>query len=245
MREMYGPFDHVIAAIIVLVPLSWALLAGQRVGAATPSEAPAARRFVYSGTMAVLWLLSAAVIGLWIRGGRSWSDLGLQCRMSRSMIVAASIVAALVIALAISHSRALFNPEALQKVRAQMRAARVERVVPHTRSEFVMFFFLSLSAGICEELLYRGFLLWYVRPHLGVVLAIVVSSVAFGLGHAYQGVQGMFATAAVGAILGVLYVVTGSLLLPMIVHALIDLHSGHLGYVALQQDANEPVLQPA
>ena len=46
---------------------------------------------------------------------------------------------------------------------------------------------------------------------------------AFGLAHWYQGRLGMLTTGAAGAVLTQLYLTTGSLLLPMVLHVLIDL----------------------
>ena len=45
----------------------------------------------------------------------------------------------------------------------------------------------------------------------------------FGLAHWYQGRLGMLATGVLGAVLTQLYLTTGSLLLPMVLHVLIDL----------------------
>jgi membrane protease YdiL (CAAX protease family) len=49
--------------------------------------------------------------------------------------------------------------------------------------------------------------------------------VAFGLGHFYQGAKGIIGTAIVGAILGLLAILTGNLILPILVHALADAHA--------------------
>jgi membrane protease YdiL (CAAX protease family) len=51
----------------------------------------------------------------------------------------------------------------------------------------------------------------------------VVAAVIFGIGHLYQGVKPALATAVLGFALGGVFVVTGSLLIPMIAHALLDL----------------------
>jgi uncharacterized protein len=55
------------------------------------------------------------------------------------------------------------------------------------------------------------------------VLAIVIASVLFGVGHIYQKIAGVLGTGAMGLIFGFLYFFTGSLFLPMIVHALFDM----------------------
>ncbi|WP_029433682.1 CPBP family intramembrane glutamic endopeptidase [Blastococcus sp. URHD0036] len=99
-------------------------------------------------------------------------------------------------------------------------------LLPRTRSERRLFTVVGLTAGICEEWLYRGFFLAVVTAIAGDLpdLALVaVAAVAFGLAHAYQGVGGVLTTAVLGAVMAALYLDTGSLLLPVLLHALIDL----------------------
>jgi membrane protease YdiL (CAAX protease family) len=74
----------------------------------------------------------------------------------------------------------------------------------------------------------RGLIIYLLRrfdPSLGVVWLVVISSIIFGFAHAYQGVQGIIASACVGAMFAVLFVTTHSLLIPIILHALIDLRA--------------------
>jgi uncharacterized protein len=47
--------------------------------------------------------------------------------------------------------------------------------------------------------------------------------VAFGLAHAYQGLVGIVPTGLLGGIMAAVYLQTGSLLLPVLLHAVIDL----------------------
>ena len=71
-----------------------------------------------------------------------------------------------------------------------------------------------------------GFLLNYfhVLPfHLSLTWALVAASVSFGIGHLYQGVGGAVQTALIGFVLGAMFVMTGNLLLPMVIHTLLDL----------------------
>lgn len=103
-----------------------------------------------------------------------------------------------------------------------------------------MFQRLALTAGICEEVLFRGFLLWYLTPVLGVVGAVVAGAVVFGLGHAYQGKAGVMKTGIVGLLAGVFATLGGTLLWPIILHAAIDLQGGAVGYLLLREDATPP-----
>jgi uncharacterized protein len=79
---------------------------------------------------------------------------------------------------------------------------------------------------VCEEWLYRGFFLAVVSAPAGglpTVLLVVVAAVAFGLAHAYQGPAGIVATGLLGGVMAAVYLQTGSLLLPVLLHAVIDL----------------------
>ena len=65
-----------------------------------------------------------------------------------------------------------------------------------------------------------------------------------GTGHAYQGARGVITTGVVGAFFAVVYVLTGSLYAGMVMHALMDAHSGHLMQVAYEREP-VPALEAA
>jgi membrane protease YdiL (CAAX protease family) len=90
--------------------------------------------------------------------------------------------------------------------------------------------FVSLTAGFCEELLYRGFLTWLVASYVGLPAAIGVVTVVFGLAHASLGRRGMVNAGLVGLVMSFIVVLTGWLVPAMIVHALIDIASGDVGF---------------
>lgn len=108
----------------------------------------------------------------------------------------------------------------------------VRLLLPQTRGEkFWAVLLVAPTAALCEEFLYRGFLL--AQLHRGLdsgALALVLSSVAFGLAHAYQGAGGMARAALLGAWLAYPVVRVGSLYPSMAAHFLIDaLALGWLG----------------
>ena len=98
--------------------------------------------------------------------------------------------------------------------------------LPHTNRELRSFYGVSITAGIVEEIVYRGFVLWYLALVMPLWAAVVVSSVAFGLGHSYQGTSGVARVTAVGLAFGVFYVFTGSIWLPILAHAIVDVLQG-------------------
>jgi membrane protease YdiL (CAAX protease family) len=89
----------------------------------------------------------------------------------------------------------------------------------------VVFLFMSVTAGIVEELLYRGFgmavVTWAV-PGATNLQRIWFTAAAFGFAHVYQSVFGVISTGVLGAWFAWLTLATGSLVPAMILHMLID-----------------------
>ena len=97
-------------------------------------------------------------------------------------------------------------------------------LLPQLPQERLLFVFVAFSAGVCEELLFRGFgLRFFAHFGLAGFTLLLVAASAFGLLHLYQGIVGVLATFVVGLLLSVVYIVTGSLLVPIVLHTLIDL----------------------
>lgn len=108
-------------------------------------------------------------------------------------------------------------------------------MLPRTPLERTLWVPLSLTAGICEELLYRGFLpayLVHIFPGVPLLLAVIIAAVLFCIGHFYvlisvgrfaQKMANVLGIGVIGLVFGFLYFFTSSLLLPIIVHALLDL----------------------
>lgn len=85
---------------------------------------------------------------------------------------------------------------------------------------------LALSAGLGEELLFRGLVQGALSAWTGEIAALVIASIVFGAGHAVT--RGYAVLAGVmGLWLGGLWLWTGNLAAPMACHALYD-------YVALE-----------
>jgi membrane protease YdiL (CAAX protease family) len=93
-----------------------------------------------------------------------------------------------------------------------------------------LFVVLSITAGICEEFLFRGFVMGALfRAGLGTWLVVVVSSAMFGLAHLYQGKGGSVGTGILGALFGSVRIVYHSLLPAVVWHAALDIVAGVAG----------------
>lgn len=102
----------------------------------------------------------------------------------------------------------------------------VQHLMPRTSAERREFAVVSLAAGYGEEAAYRGYSIPLLAALFGPVGAVAVSSVAFGVMHAYQGGLGMVRTATMGVVLSVGLLASGSVLPGMVAHAAFDLLAG-------------------
>lgn len=107
----------------------------------------------------------------------------------------------------------------------------VNGLIPRTRREKSYFTATALAAGICEEIVFRGFLLYVLRrifPELSPFLLAALAGTCFGAAHFYQGIKGVIKTGLLGILFGFLYISTGSLYLCMAVHFLFDISAAFL-----------------
>lgn len=109
-------------------------------------------------------------------------------------------------------------------------------MVPRDSSERRLWMSLSLTAGLCEEILYRGFLIWYLNLLLPGMAAVLLAAIVFGLAHRYLGWKdGVLRATIAGVVLGVAYLVTGTLWVPIALHVILDVTSGLTGSAAFEQ----------
>src|SRR5260370_23095859 len=70
--------------------------------------------------------------------------------------------------------------------------ALAERLLPQSTVELLPYLALAITAGLCEEFLYRGFAMAVlVRAGLQAWAVVLISSILFGLAHSYQGRGGI------------------------------------------------------
>lgn len=102
----------------------------------------------------------------------------------------------------------------------------LEQLLPRTGRERGVFALLSVAAGFGEELAYRGYAILILAPLFGVGAGAVLSTVVFGIVHAYQGGLGIVRTGLMGGVLAWGYLAAGSLWPAIAAHVLIDLVAG-------------------
>jgi len=233
---MLTPFDHVLVILItILLPVHDLLFWYPRLLRAERVHASRAKTRAYLETMGIEWGLSIVVVVFWIRRDRTWDALGLDAPAGWGFWVAAALALGIIgfgtwQRLAVIRDT---DTEVKQAVLAQLE--NLKPLLPQTPRQLTQFSGVALTAGICEELLFRGFLIWYLDQLVPTPVALFLAAALFGMAHAYQGTRGVLQTGLVGVGLVIFYVLSGSLWIPMLVHAFIDLNTGLLAYTFLSR----------
>jgi membrane protease YdiL (CAAX protease family) len=171
------------------------------------------------------WLMVGVVLAILIEAGLPLSSIGLNAPSNLYHTIIWPLVGALfLLVTTLLFRRLASQPGGLEQLEGAFLAPR--QMLPVTNEERSLWAVAALSAGICEEILYRGFLLFFlvaIFPQTNIWGAVVLSSLFFGVAHFYQGMRGIVATGIIGFLLAWLYIASGSLLAPIILHALIDL----------------------
>jgi membrane protease YdiL (CAAX protease family) len=236
--------DFAFFALLVLLGLHEHFVHWPRLRAALAAKIPGARLRGYLFVLVEEWVLCGVVAVLWIRGGRAWSALWLAPPSGWRLVV--SVLLVLPIAtLFLMQARAVARAPAARRAALRPKFAAVEALLPHSRAEHRVFSALSLTAGFCEEFLFRGYLVWLFTPSLGLYGAVAVSVVLFGLGHLYQGAKPGMRSGVVGLVLALLALGTGSLLPGMLLHAVLDLGAGAMGFAVFGDGTDERTPAPA
>ncbi len=223
--------DHAVLAVIVVASLIEWRWSWPRFARALAGGVPGARMRVYRNIAIAEWAMTFYVGWLWVLRGRPWMALSLGPVAPLRTGLGAALAVIIVTLLGFQRRAILAKPERIERLRE--RLASSSPLLPHTSAERVAFSLVSITAGICEEFVFRGFLLWYFAVWTGPVPAALISSAIFGLGHIYLGLKHVPQTALVGLIFAAIVLATGSLWPAIVIHAVVDLNSGDLGFRAL------------
>lgn len=239
---MPGPVDIALALLFAAAwPLFEHFYMWPRYVRAVNAGVPTARTRTYQRTLVEQWTLTALAAAALLHGGHSLAEVWLVVPRGWRLWLGVALPVTYV-ALVWVQARTLFaSPRSLAALRASLTPLRA--LLPHTPGEYVWFRPLAVTAGICEEFLFRGYLVWVLAAWIGVWAAASVSMVIFGLAHSYQGRAGAVNAFLAGVGMGLIALATGSLLPGMLLHAAIDLAGGWITHRVL--NTPESAVEPA
>jgi hypothetical protein len=234
MQTSFTTWDHLLVLALTSAVLVWCWRF-PRLVRADAAGTPGGRLAYYPVEIGPLWALAACLVALWITARRPWGALLLGGSAPWRLALGWALAGAYVWLTLWQRRRVLARPGRLARLVNAFGGVRP--MLPRTRGERSGFAALAITAGICEELLFRGFLLWYATVWTGPAGGFLISSMLFGVMHVYLGVEQVPRTAIAGIYFCVVAMTAGSLLPAMVCHVIADLVSGDLGYRALATDA--------
>ncbi|MCP4458650.1 MAG: CPBP family intramembrane metalloprotease [Cytophagales bacterium] len=187
---------------------------------------PAKKNYVFRLTCFQLIALAlVTMLPIWI-GKYELNTVGLNFILNPIWVISLFLISFLGIWVL---SLAKLTPDQAKK--AQTKSERVLFLMPTTKPECKMMIFTSFVAGICEEIIYRGFLLWFLLNYLPLLPAIVLTNLPFALAHLTStGFRNTIWAFILGLIFTVAYLLTDSLWLSILLHILIDVYAAIIGY---------------
>ncbi len=226
---------HSLFVLLLLTP--WQSIKGIRLLDAAVLRDSGARLEFYRSAIISQWVLSLVAAGiLWNIDAEFVARLFTTAPTSDSLLVFGLATLAF-----------MSQSPLIPIVREQMQRSQTIRrtlypmrnLLPRSPEEKNLWVSVSMTAGICEEILFRGFLFYYATEIVGLETAgaIALSTAVFAIGHLYQGTTNMIRVAIVGAVLGIVFAATDNLIYCMALHAFLDLG-------ALRMDAFVPADEP-
>jgi membrane protease YdiL (CAAX protease family) len=184
------------------------------------------KRFYISNGL-VLWVMAAVVVGIWLWNERPLAGMGF--RPAEGNPATYALTTAMVLLYLADILLSVHSPKYRQES-TEPWDTNLPFLPEHPR-ELPAYAFLCLSAGICEEILYRGFLVTFfidpMKPGFPF-LAAIVPALLFALAHFYQGYRAMVKIFILSLFFALVFLFSKSLLIVMAVHVLIDLAGGIL-----------------
>lgn len=180
--------DHIVVAIFAVgIGINGYLHIGEFLRKVAAGD-PHVRRSEYRWTMLIQWVVTAAALFVWfgLADGRTLDDLGLGWNSHWHSWLGVGLTVAACSFFALQLFLARSNDEARSSLREQFDPA--SQMLPHTAAEVRLFAGVALTAGVCEEILFRGYLLAYLEFFMPTWLAATLAVLAFGLAHSYLAV---------------------------------------------------------
>lgn len=224
---LIAPWWHTL--IITALILGNSFLGSSKVGAVHGSSS---RILLYGGTFITQLVLILLVwFGIHLRGIRMRDLIGGRWETVEAFLLDVGIalgfwLVALLLLFGLRIALGTIDLHNLQK--STDDALRLlGPIAPHTYLEAGLFVLLSVSAGLFEEIIFRGYLQQqFAAIGRNAVVGIVFSAAIFGLGHGYQGPRMMIVIGVFGSFFGILAHFRKSLRPGMMAHAFQDSIAG-------------------
>ncbi|HEX4605995.1 MAG TPA: CPBP family intramembrane glutamic endopeptidase [Candidatus Angelobacter sp.] len=233
---LIAPLWHTL--LIAALILANSFLGSSKLGAVQGSGS---RILLYAGTFITQLVLILLIwFGIRLRGVRMRDLIGGRWKTPEDFLLDVGLaigflIVALLLLFLVRVALGTIDLHNLQKSKDDA-VKMFALLAPHTYLEAGLFVLLSISAGLFEEIIFRG----YLQRQLGAlgqnaVIGIVGSGILFGLAHGYQGKRMMVAIGVFGVFFGIMAYLRKSLRPGMIAHAMQDSIAGITLFTAVKE----------
>jgi len=231
-----GLLDHLLLFLLGIVLPIFAVFQSQP-EMKTISFDTQMKKQVYYGNSIFQWICAGIILATWWGCSRSFADLGFQIGTWSQLTI--GLIGAFVVLYLIDVWSEIRNAQKIEETKNKW--LKDVPILPTTFDEFKHFLFVAFTAGVCEEIIFRGFFINYFlaineNNTLGNWLAVVIPAFLFAIGHMYQGGKAVAKILVMAILFGWVYLLTQSLLLLMLIHFLVDVLGGYLAYRILKNE---------
>ncbi|NQY14230.1 MAG: CPBP family intramembrane metalloprotease [Henriciella sp.] len=215
--------DIVMLAIIVFgLPLE-ALLTLKKGRAELASGKPGVRVKHYTQTILLLWGISIPILVIWAAAGRDGGALGFDLQTGMMATIGWGLTALIAAFFVSQYAMVSRSNSARRQLRDGMAENKImSNFMPHTEAEYRVFNLMGSPAGIAEEVVFRGFLIWAFSTVFPLWAAAGLALAVFTALHMYQGLSQLPMVFIIRALVTLVYVLTGSLWPAIALHIFID-----------------------
>ncbi len=223
-----GIWDHLLIFLLGIVLPSFAVFQSQPEMKSLEFDT-VMKKQVYYGNSFFQWICAIAVMIVWWSYGRSLVEMGFcvpeWSRMGIILIFLFSFLYGMDV------WWEMRNPDKIAETKAKW--LKDVPFLPVNWLELKHFLFVALTAGVCEEIIFRGFFIQYFLAIntdnlLGNCLSVIIPAFLFAFGHLYQGGKAVVKTMLMAILFGWIFLVTKSLWPLIILHFLVDVIGGYL-----------------
>ncbi len=212
--------------IFVVIALAVTVVSALNAGHGSPGGTPVSRSHMIQ---VYLWLI--ALEWLWVRfvykGMQAYSRSPLEFIGLPGFTLRQLAVDVVYAALAIGFSYCLFVGVGHLMAHGAAAPNALLPAVPSGVAEITVWIVLSLSAGICEEVVFRGYLQQQLAALTGSTpVAILGQAIVFGIVHGYEGMGAVIRIVLFGLAMGLLAKRRGNIRACVLAHAAWDILAG-------------------
>lgn len=222
MRLITQNFTIIIAGIVGLIFPLFILLTHKKVKT-NINKNNKYRLFDYKQTILIFWILTFLILI------NHYADNKPTMNFYPNFSIISIGLTVLILAFALfQYTTTKVSVEGAIVVKEKLKNAYY--YLPKTDNELKWFLFLSVSAGICEEIMFRLFLFEFLKEIVNLIIALVLTNLIFSITHIGSGKNNLISSFILGLLFSMIYFFTENIWMAILLHISIDINAGILGY---------------